>query len=151
MVNYTLSKDNKLKDPKTASSRATIDLDDQLNDKILELIEYWKTFTDYSDTWFLFNGSTPISSNALENAKNKYFKLANIDKHIRLHDFRHSCATWLFSIGIPITIISRILRHANPKETMKTYTHLLEKDYNLELDKINKYKTGCQNGVKNYL
>lgn len=94
----------------------------------------------FNEEWFIFNGPTPISSNALENAKNKYFNLAKIKKHIRLHDFRHSCATWLFSIGIPITVVSKILRHTNIKETMKTYTHLLDYDYEKEINKIFEFR-----------
>lgn len=148
MVNHTMSKDNILKEPKTAASKAPIDLDDELNNKIAKLIDYWHQFSDFNDNWYLFNGPTPISSNALENAKNRYFKKANIEKHIRLHDFRHSCATWLYSIGTPIMVISQILRHANIGETMKTYMHLFKKDYNEELNRINNLKLRSQNGVK---
>ena len=67
-------------------------------------------------------------------------KLVRIDKHLRLHDFRHSCATWLHSIGIDIAVISKILGHSNIKETMKTYTHLFEKDYVEQLNKVNNYR-----------
>lgn len=146
MVNHTMSKNNILKEPKTAASKAPIDLDDQLNDKIGKLIQYWQQFSDFTENWYLFNGPTPISSNALENAKNRYFKKANIQKHIRPHDFRHSCATWLYSIGTPISVISKILRHANIGETMKTYTHLFNKDYTEELERINKLKIGVKKG-----
>lgn len=144
MVNHTMSKKNELKEPKTASSKASIDLDDGLNEKILKLIEYWRQFDDFSEEWYLFNGPMPISSNALENAKNRYFEKAGINKHIRLHDFRHSCATWLFSIGVPVAIISKILRHANTNETIKTYIHLLNKDYTDELNRINNLKLGVK-------
>lgn len=142
MVNHTMSRKNELKEPKTASSKAPIDLsaDIELTNKIEKLIAYWKQFENYSDEWFLFNGPTPISAHALENAKNKYLKLAGIEQHIRLHDFRHSCASWLFSIGIPITVISKILRHTNINETMKTYTHLLDTDYTMQLNNIKNFK-----------
>ncbi len=146
MVNHTMSKYNILKEPKTASSKAPIDLDDSLNEKIQKLIEYWKQFTDYSDDWYLFNGPLPISEGSLKYGREKYFKIANINKHLRLHDFRHSCATWLFSIGIPIEVISKILRHANINETLKTYTHLLESNYTSSLDKISSIKMGVNLG-----
>lgn len=137
MVNHTLTNKNELKAQKTSSSEATIDLDDTLNLKIKTLINCLKESKEYNDNWFILNGLTPISTHALINAKNKYFKLANIDKHLRLHDFRHSCATWLFSINIPLTTISKILRHANIQETMKTYTHLLKEDYEKQMNYIN--------------
>lgn len=90
---------------------------------------------------------TPISSNALENAKNRHFEKAGLKKHIRLHDFRHSCATWLYSTNTPVAVISKILRHANIGEAMKTHTHLFNKDYNEELSRINDLKFGSQNGT----
>ena len=141
MVNHTLSKKNELKEPKTASSKNTIDLDDKLNEKIHQLVKIAKENNDFNEEWFLFgNKNMPISSNAINHSKIKYFKLANINKNIRLHDFRHSCATWLFSIGIPITVISRILRHQDISTTMKTYTHLLENDYQNALLKLENLK-----------
>ncbi len=139
MVNHTMSKDNTLKEPKTSSSKAPIDLDDELNNQISKIIDNLKKEANFSENWYIFNGPTPISSNALEHNKEKYFKLANIDKHIKLHEFRHSCATWLFSIGIPITVISKILRHQDIKVTMETYTHLLDNDYQNWLTKINNF------------
>ena len=139
-VNHTLSKSNELKEPKTASSKASIDLDDNLNEKINNLINILKKQPDFNNHWYIFNGATPISSNSMEHNKNKYFELAKINKHLRLHDFRHSCATWLFSIGIPITVISKILRHKDISITMSTYTHLMKKDYDNALNKLNNIK-----------
>ena len=141
MVNHTLSKKNVLKPPKTVSSKAPIDLDENLNKKILTLINELKQQNGFNENWYIFGGENPISAHALDSNKNKYFALAGIKKHLRLHDFRHSCATWLHSIGIDITVISKILRHANIGETMKTYTHLFEKDYIKSLELINELKT----------
>lgn len=87
MVNHTMSKHNELKDPKTASSKAPIDLDDNLNMKILSLVNNLKQDPNCNDEWYIFNGPTPISSHSLDYTKDKYFKLANINKNIRLHDF----------------------------------------------------------------
>jgi integrase len=50
-----------------------------------------------------------------------------------LQMFRHSCATWLFSVKIPITVISKVLRHANVNETMKI---LRKYRPNLEIGKV---------------
>ena len=137
MVNHTMSKDNILKEPKTASSKAPIDLDDTTNEKILKLIEHWKQFDSFNENWYIFNGETPISENAIRKAIEKYFKKAGINKSFRPHDFRHSCATWLFNIGVPIAVISKILRHANIKETLETYAHLFDTDYKQVLLELN--------------
>ena len=149
MVNFTLSKDNKLKEPKTASSKATIDLDDELNEKINILINQLKNKEGFNENWYIFNGEKPISFNAMNYNKEKYFKLANINKHLRLHDFRHSCASWLFSIGTPITVISKILRHKNINITLSIYTHLIEEEYKRELIKLNNIKINLINKTKN--
>lgn len=138
MINHTMSKANELKDPKTASSKDIIDLDDELNNQIHLLIENLKKKQGFNEEWYIFNGATPISSNAMEKRKNTYFKKAGINKHITLHEFRHSCASWLISIGIPFTVVSKILRHKDVSVTLKTYTHLTNNEYDNWMNKINK-------------
>lgn len=140
MVNHSLSKTNELKEPKTASSKAPIDLDDVINEKINNLVNQLKKKSNFNENWYIFNGEKPISSHALDYNKDKFFKIAGINKHLRLHDFRHSCATWLFSIGIPITVISKILRHNDISVTMSTYTHLVQQDYTNALNTLNTLK-----------
>lgn len=140
MVNHTMSEKNELKEPKTASSKAPIDLDNDLCKKIDELIAQLKKQIGFNDNWYIFGGEKPISRHALDNAKDRYLKLAGIKKHLRLHDFRHSCATWLFSIGVPITVISKILRHKDIAETMETYIHLFDDDYGKALNGIYNFK-----------
>ena len=140
MVNHTLNKKNVLKDPKTLASKSAIDLDDVLNNKIKTLIDELKKDKNYSEDYYIFGKEKPISEHALTNARDKYFEKANIKKHLRLHDFRHSCATWMFSIGIPITVISKILRHGDISVTLSTYTHLVKDDYINALNRLNEIK-----------
>lgn len=40
---------------------------------------------------------------------------------IRIHDLRHSAATYLLDIGTPIEVVAEILGHATPSFTRKTY------------------------------
>ncbi len=49
-------------------------------------------------------------------------------RRIRLHDLRHTCATYLLSIGTPIATVSRKLGHSDIYTTLNTYTHSLEAD-----------------------
>lgn len=49
-------------------------------------------------------------------------------RHIRLHDLRHTCATYLLSIGTPLATVSRKLGHSDIYTTLNTYTHSLDRD-----------------------
>ncbi len=52
-------------------------------------------------------------------------------KHITVHDIRHSHATDLLSMGVPIQDVSRRLGHSDVSTTLKIYSHS-----NLEQDKL---------------
>ena len=45
-------------------------------------------------------------------------------RHIRFHDLRHSIATYLLEIGIPITDVSAWLGHSSVQTTAKVYAHV---------------------------
>ena len=47
-------------------------------------------------------------------------------KRIRVHDLRHSHASHLIHLGVPITTISRRLGHKSPKITLDVYSHMYE-------------------------
>jgi integrase len=44
---------------------------------------------------------------------------------IRLHDLRHSAATWLIAQGMPIKAVSETLGHADVATTLRWYGHVL--------------------------
>ena len=55
----------------------------------------------------------------------KYAARAGVKK-IRLHDLRHSHASFLIHHNVPITAISQRLGHKNPKITLEVYSHVYE-------------------------
>jgi site-specific recombinase XerD len=57
--------------------------------------------------------------------KNKYAKEANV-KQIRIHDFRHSCASVLINNGASIMIVAKYLGHSKIDQTLNTYSHLFK-------------------------
>lgn len=63
----------------------------------------------------------------LSRSWNDILKRNNL-RHIRLHDLRHTCATYLLSIGTPIATVSRKLGHSDIYTTLNTYTHSIEQD-----------------------
>ena len=78
-----------------------------------------------------------LKSSQLRYILEKYSLQANLPK-IRLHDFRHSHASYLLFIQADITAISKRLGHDNLQTTINTYSHLY-KDANIQLmEKLNK-------------
>ena len=76
------------------------------------------------DSKILSDGNGKILNNGtLENRNSKYAKLAELKK-IRIHDFRHSHASFLAFMGINIQEIARRLGHAKIEMTWNTYSHL---------------------------
>lgn len=63
-----------------------------------------------------------VITNSLDR-KNKNCEKAGV-KQIRLHDFRHSCASLLIYKGASINMVSKFLGHSKIEETLNTYTHL---------------------------
>src|ERR1700684_4423179 len=47
-------------------------------------------------------------------------------RQLRVHDLRHSCATLLFTMGVPPATVQRILRHSSISVTTNTYVEVIE-------------------------
>ncbi|MGN1311874.1 MAG: tyrosine-type recombinase/integrase [Bacilli bacterium] len=45
-------------------------------------------------------------------------------KKIRIHNFRHSCASLLINNGANVTLVAKYLGHAKIKEKLNTYSHM---------------------------
>ena len=57
--------------------------------------------------------------------------------HIRFHDLRHSYATNLIHMRIPITTVSKLLGHESPDITLKIYAHVFNEMYDADIQEIN--------------
>lgn len=44
--------------------------------------------------------------------------------NVRIHDLRHTCASWLINAGVDLYTVGRILGHASPQTTQR-YAHLV--------------------------
>ncbi len=51
-----------------------------------------------------------------------------LPRHVRFHDLRHTMATLLLKIGVPLVTVQRILRHKDVRLTASTYGHLSIED-----------------------
>lgn len=114
--------------PKTESSNRTIPVPEVLLKDLAELKKSNESFTKFKQTWFVFGDDVPITYHQIYSRNNNYCKKAGL-RHIRIHDFRHSCASALISAAAPITAVSNYLGHSETTETLETYTHLVKKDY----------------------
>lgn len=113
---------------KNDSSIRTIRLDPVLLEEIKPLIDQCD-----EDHPFIFGGerSLPIT-----NVQRQFAKAVNASgvKRIRIHDLRHSFATNAINNGCNIVAVSKYLGHSTIEQTLKTYTHLLEKTDKQMLD-----------------
>lgn len=114
--------------PKTESSNRTIPVPEVLLKDLAELKKSNERFSKFKQTWFVFGDDVPITYHQIYSRNNNYCKKAGL-RHIRIHDFSHSCASALISAAAPITAVSNYLGHSETTETLETYTHLVKKDY----------------------
>ena len=117
---------------KTDSSERTIKLDSKTFEMIKPLIEQANPFVFGKDR------SLPITM------VDKYFHQATDAAgvpRIRIHDLRHSHATWLINHNVNIVAISKRLGHASINQTLKTYSHLLDQTNDEMMDIIEYHKS----------
>lgn len=69
----------------------------------------------------------PVGVSSVEQALRTGARRAGLQP-IRVHDLRHSHASMLISLKVPIPSISRRLGHSNPNVTMAVYAHSYDED-----------------------
>ena len=108
--------------PKNKRGYRTISVDTETARLIEDLIGYYRRCAGYRLDAPLISFTKRLPAQTLDNRKDKYIKLSGV-KEIRIHDFRHSHASYLINQGFdPIDIAAR-LGHT-VKETMDRYGHL---------------------------
>ena len=137
----TTDKEKVATSPKTLSSNRELPISQELCRELLQLKEMYHKSDTFTENWYIFGGYLAIPNNTLQKRKKKYYQLAKaIDPalpEIRIHDFRHSCASFLINdIKAPITSVSRYLGHENPQITLTVYSHFYEKDLTSIADEI---------------
>ena len=116
--------------PKTPKSKRTIDCPKFVIDIIQD---YIKVLYKPTPKTRLFEGFTKFK---FQNDINVYSRKANLKK-IRVHDLRHSHATFLLSKGVNIVSLSRRLGHERVSTTLDVYSHVLKEDDDLIKDILN--------------
>ena len=120
-----------VKDPKTESSRRTVDVPAQLIQKLhkhkmqcwanrLRLGEAY-TVTDYI---IVHPDGKPIYPEYVSQLFTKLQKKADLPK-CRFHDLRHLCASIMLMQGVNVKVAQEHLGHKDISTTMNIYSHVL--------------------------
>lgn len=117
-------------DPKTPKSKRVI----AVNDIVLNCIkEMWDTTYKPNKTDTIFY----VSKYSLKRQLDTACKKAGVPR-IRVHDLRHSHASYLLSNGINIVILSRRLGHEKVQTTLNIYCHICPSSEDRLNDVLNK-------------
>lgn len=117
--------------PTKGRMKRTIKIDDKLFIQLQPLLE--------TQGNYVFGGDVGLSRDTINDMRIKAIEKSGV-KPIRLHDFRHSHATWLINNGVNIIAVSKRLGHRDISTTLKIYTHLLDSTDNEMMEKINSFK-----------
>lgn len=117
--------DYKLTPLKTKASKRDLPINKILFEKLEKIYELNSKYENFNKNWFVFGNALPISKEKIKDRKDKNCKLAEI-KQIRVHDFRHSCASLLINNGASIVLVAKYLGHSSIQETLRVYAHLFK-------------------------
>lgn len=75
-----------------------------------------------NDLVFRSTVSTPFGMNDVHTDFAQVLKSANL-RRIRFHDLRHTATTLMLDHGVPASVVSRMMGHANPSVTLNIHAH----------------------------
>ena len=119
-------------DLKNESSRRVIKLPDNLLSKMKPILEQCNT-----NKPFVFGGEKSLALSSVKREFLKGIKASKVNP-IRVHDLRHSFVTNAINNDCNIVAVSKYIGHSTIEQTLKTYTHLLQKTDDEMLQKMNK-------------
>lgn len=138
-------------DVKTDDSRKTF----VISDGLLEVLKAWKQATQFSanEDWIFASpvqvGRLPYSYTGVKEEIQRAADLANLGR-VRSHAFRHTYRTWLDSVGTPVGVQQKLMRHSDIRTTMNVYGDAVTPDMAEAHEKIvglalNGLHTDCKN------
>lgn len=116
----------RIKCTKTASGNRIVPLNTKAIAALNRLKAVYREMDIVSDSVAVTRKGTTLSSDQLRRVLRRVLAYAGIDKPFTLHRLRHTFATQALNVGIPITVVSKWLGHANISVTYNTYIHVLE-------------------------
>jgi len=116
-------------DVKTEASRRRM----PVSDGLLEVLRQWKSVSQFSesDDWVFASpwklGRRPICYTHIWESLDAASKKAGIP-HVSSHAFRNAFRSWLDSLGLPVGLQQRMMRHASVTTTMDHYGTAMQSD-----------------------
>ena len=137
----------KLVPPKTSNSIRTIDLSDNLVEKLKKHYENEKAIYNFDKSMFVFGNVSYIKETTLRNHLKKYIELAQIkpknpyykkgDTILTLHGFRHSHASLLINLGLDSRDVAERLGDTI-QMVESTYYHIFPQKKSNTVNALNK-------------
>jgi integrase len=110
-------------------------------DELLDVLKTWKQTTQFSDNedWMFASlvkiGRQPLSYTHVWYTLNDAATKAGIG-HVSSHSFRHTHRTWLDSVGTPVGVQQRLMRHSDIRTTMNLYGDAVTEDMRQAHEKV---------------
>lgn len=133
---------------KSDASYRVLPMCDVLYNDLKELFFEQCKPSNFDKSFFVFskNGIAPFDAFVVAERKKRNAELANV-KNIRMHDFRHSCASLLINSGAKITLVAKYLGHANTNMTLNTYAHMFKSDLDDVVEVMNLLDQNHKGGI----
>lgn len=105
--------------PKTKGSEGYVPFPSFIAEMLKQIKkESEEKFYGFNESFYVFGGMLPYHYAHYH----KHFK--KVFPNLRIHDLRHSYASYLINKGIDIYLIKELMRHDDIKQTANTYGHL---------------------------
>jgi integrase len=123
-VEYQLGRDGDRTPLKTEESRRAIDIPPQLTRRLVALVAERGTVFDPAALVFASRNGSGLERKVARGALKRAVKSARIAApEPSLHDLRHSHASMLIALDVPLVDVQRRLGHRKPDTTLRVYAH----------------------------
>ena len=117
----SVKQDGSFGPPKTARGRRVVPLTPSTAAMLRDLV----VNRALNDLVFVNVNGQPVRQDTFYARWQEALKRSGLAKRLRIHDARHTHASWLLAAGVPIHEVSAQLGHSNIQTTVNTYGHLL--------------------------
>jgi integrase len=123
-VEYQLGRDGSRTPLKTAESQRSIDIPPQLTRRLLALVAARGALFDPNALVFASRNGTGLERKVAREALKRAARAAGLAApEPSLHDLRHSHASMLIALDVPVVDVQRRLGHRKPDTTLRVYAH----------------------------